>query len=593
MLQSRWLFAVASVMALWPITVHAKLSCPLYGLGYPKPSDLLDSEGIQKAATRLDTVFAEYIDNANNTNSDYFSYSVQVFSATEEQPLWSHHWTAKSLATMNTTGVKKIDGDTVYRVGSVTKILSMLTFLAEVGDASWNEPITSFVPEVADMVANGSDYSHSLTTPDWGSITIGSLASQISGLMRDYTLLGELTQSSNVSQATKIGFPALPDVDIPPCGDAPVCSRTQFFDGLKKLPPSFSPFVTPAYSDIGYTLLGYALESMTGKSFQQSFEDSVVKPLNLNRTFYSTPNDSLGVIPGGRYLTAWAFDMGHESPTGSVYASTSDLSTIGRAVLRSTLIPSALTRRWLRPVTFSSDPVSSVGSPWGVRRLPLPTNSSYQFATAFNKLGSMGKYSALLAVIPDFDLGFSVLGAGELPAALILSIADTLSDTYLPTLLAIARTQANATYAGSYQYISSNSTLNSSITISVDDSHPGLGVSSWISNGTNLMVISVALAQNITQRYWTDIQPSIRLYPTGLWDTTADGGKRVGFKAVFEDLSAPNVSYPFTTDCTTWIKVAGVVYGSQPLDSFVFDFAANGTVVAMENAALRIRLVKT
>ncbi|KAI0144405.1 beta-lactamase/transpeptidase-like protein [Xylariaceae sp. FL1272] len=593
MLQSRWWLPVASVLALWAVAVHGKLDCPLYGLGYPKPTDLANSEGIQKAAASLDSVFAQHIDNANNTNSDHFSYSVQVFSATEQQPLWSHHWTASSLATMNTTGVKKIDGDTVYRVGSLTKVLSMLTFLAEVGDAAWNEPITKFVPEIADMVANGSDYSHSLTTPDWGSITIGSLASQISGLMRDYALLGELTQTSNVSQATKIGFPALPNVDIPPCGDAPVCSRAQFFDGLKRLPPSFSPFVTPAYSDIGYTLLGYALESMTGKSFQQSFEDKVVKPLHLNRTFYTTPNDSLGVIPGGRYLTAWAFDMGHESPTGNVYASVSDLSTMGRAILQSTLLPPALTRRWLRPVTFSSDPVSSVGSPWGVRRLPLPTNSSYQFATTFNKLGSMGKYSALLAVIPDFDIGFAVMGAGELPAALMLSIADTLSNTYLPTVLAVARAQADATYTGSYRYMSSNTTLNSSITISVDASHPGLGVSSWISNGTDLMKISVALGQNITQGYWKDIQPSIRLYPTGLWDATADGGKRVGFKAVFEDLSTPNASYPFTTDCTTWIRVAGVVYGSQPLDSFVFDFAANGTVVAMENAALRIRLEKT
>jgi CubicO group peptidase (beta-lactamase class C family) len=53
---------------------------------------------------------------------------------------------------------------------------------------------------------------------------------------------------------------------------------------------------------------------MTGKPFQQSFEDKLVKPLNLNRTFYTTPDDALGVIPGNRYLTTWAFNMGRESP---------------------------------------------------------------------------------------------------------------------------------------------------------------------------------------------------------------------------------------------------------------------------------------
>lgn len=173
------------LVALQAAASHAKLNCPLYGLGYPKPENLFSYEGVAGAASALDAVLGQYIDNANNTGSDAFSYSVEVFTANEAKPLWSHHWTAKNLATMNTTGVKKVDGDTVYRMGSLTKIFTMLTFLAEVGDSSWNEPIAKFIPEIAAMVADGADNSHSLTRPDWGSITIGALASQISGLMRD------------------------------------------------------------------------------------------------------------------------------------------------------------------------------------------------------------------------------------------------------------------------------------------------------------------------------------------------------------------------------------------------------------------------
>ncbi|KAI1122379.1 beta-lactamase/transpeptidase-like protein [Nemania abortiva] len=555
-----WLLAVQAIGS------HAKLNCPLYGLGYPKPTNLFVYDGLRNAAAALDSVFGQYIDNANNTGSDKFSYSVEVFAANEQTPLWSHYWTAKNLATMNTTGVKKIDGDTVYRIGSLTKIFTMLTFLAEVGDSSWNEPIAKFVPEIADMIQDGVDMSHSLTSPDWGSITIGALASQISGLMRDS------------------------DVDIPPCGNAPVCNRTQFFAGLKKLPPSFSPFVTPAYSDIGYVLLGYALEKMTGKPFQRSFEDKLVKPLNLSHTFYTTPNDSLGVIPGGRYLTTWAFNMGNESPTGNVYSSASDMAAVGRAILKSTLLPWPVTRRWLRPVTLSSDPTSSVGSPWGVRRLSLSQNSTYQFATTFNKLGSIGKYSALLALIPDFDIGFAITAAGELPASLVLDIADTLSSTYLPTIQGIARYQANVTYSGTY--VSENTNLNSTLTITVDAEKPGLGVGPWVSNSTNLMGLVVALGQNITQDFWPDIQPSVRLYPSGLWDAKPDGGRRVGFKAVFEDLSLPVAARAYTTDCSSWVGVAGVMYGSQPLDGFVFDIDPNGKVLAVENSALRNRMIK-
>lgn len=173
------------LMAFLAIGSEAKKNCPIYGLGYPKPNNLFGYDGIRGAAAALDLVFGQYIDNANNTGSDKFSYSVEVFAASEQKPLWSHYWTAKNLATMNTTGTKTVDGDTVYRIGSLTKIFTMLTFLAEVGDASWNEPIAKFIPEIAAMAAEGPDTSHSLTSPDWGAITIGALASQISGLMRD------------------------------------------------------------------------------------------------------------------------------------------------------------------------------------------------------------------------------------------------------------------------------------------------------------------------------------------------------------------------------------------------------------------------
>jgi hypothetical protein len=182
------------------------------------------------------------------------------------------------------------------------------------------------------------------------------------------------------------------------------------------------------------------------------------------------------------------------------------------------------------------------------------------------------------------------MAAGDLPASLVLDIANALSNTYLPTLQGVARVAANYTYGGTYR--SADPGVNSSVTISVDEARPGLGVGPWVSNGTNLMGLVVALGQNITQEYWDRIQPSIRLYPTGLWDPTPDGGRRVGFKATFEDLSLPAVSEPFTTDCSTWVSLSGVVYGSQPLDEFIFEFAANGTVMAVENSALRNRLVK-
>lgn len=260
----------------------------------------------------------------------------------------------------------------------------------------------------------------------------------------------------------------------------------------------------------------------------------------------------------------------------------------------------------------------------------MSADQSYQFIHTFNKAGSLGAYSTLLAVLPELDIGFTVLVAGVPPPSLTMAIADALTSTYIPTLMYVARDQANATFGGHYRHasllnatttpasnsssgsgsttspppygnattISTNTTaprlLNSSLTVTIDPTgaRPGLGVEDWLSNSTYMAFVAVGINMNASADYLSQMQPSVRLYPTGLEEPLADGGKKVAFKAVFEDLSMPNRSTSFVTDCSTWVGVTGVVYGSRPLDLFVFELGEDGRVKAVENAALRVRLEK-
>lgn len=165
----------------------ASSNCPLYGPEFPYPQRLSEHP-IWKAAVANLTGYFDWLDASNTSGIDGFSYSYQVFSASPGPGiLWERHVTAKTLPA-NTTGVKKVDGDTVYRLGSVTKILSILTWLAEVGDVDWNQPITKFIPELAAAAANQSAGFDAIKNTAWDDITIGSLASQISGLGRDCKL---------------------------------------------------------------------------------------------------------------------------------------------------------------------------------------------------------------------------------------------------------------------------------------------------------------------------------------------------------------------------------------------------------------------
>ncbi|KAK3685315.1 beta-lactamase/transpeptidase-like protein [Podospora appendiculata] len=596
----------------------AKANCPLYGPLLPKPINLLQQPEIQAAAKALDAIFPKYIDNDKSTGSEHFSYSVEVFSASEDKPLWNHFWTAPNLASFNSTGVSKVDANTVYRLGSITKLYTVLTFLATVGDGIWNDPVTKYIPEFAAVAKQ--THGGSMFVPDWDSITVGSLASQSSGLMRDYALLGEVTYQLKLSDLYAIGFPPISLYEIPPCGVNPTCTRKQLLSGISKLPPSFAPGTTPVYSDIGFTILSYIAEKITGKKFKSMVQDSVLTPLNLTHTFVSAPDDSLGIIPGNRYSTSWAFELAEEAATGNMYASAGDLSAFGRAVMRSSLLKPAMTRRWLKPSVFTSDPKGTIGMPWGIRQIDLSSSgASYQSVHAYNKLGSLGAYTSLLVIIPELDLGFSILAAGDPPPGLAMDIADTITSTYIPTIMTLARNQANATFSGVYKYTGNitvgggggggNSsgtnatgpyptnppaakTMNSTLTISVDASKPGLGVTNWISNGTDMAFISVAIGANITDDYFSKVKPSVRLYPTGAEEKTTGGGKRVAFKAVFEDLSLAEKKASFSSDCTSWVSVTAVVYGSKPLDMFIFDFDKDGKVTDVENAALRVKLDK-
>ncbi|KAI8957519.1 beta-lactamase/transpeptidase-like protein [Daldinia sp. FL1419] len=563
----------ASIGSIVSITA-ASPTCPIDGPAFPKPLRPSQSEAVKAAVAILKDVFANITEQAQN-----YSLSVQVFSANELEPLFSLSHTAPNLP-QNTTGVREVDENTVFRLGSLTKIYTIYSFLINAGDKLWNEPITKYVPELQ-ALANRSDPVNYVA---WDEITLGGLASQLTGIPREYALLGELTQSKETrDKVLQYGFPPLTADQKPPCGAFPTCDRAQFFNGIGSFYPSLAPFQTPAYSNVAFQLLGYALETITGKTFQTLMQESVIQPLGLNNTFLKAPEDSRGIIPGDHYQTGWAFDIGESVATGNMYASAKDVSALGKAILSHKLLSPVSTRRWLKPFAFSSDPLAMVGMPWGARRIKL--EDTYQYTTAFNKAGNIGDYSALLAILPDFDIGITVLVAGQLPGNVGFGLADTIGEPILPAIEEAARAEAAAKYNGHYVY--PNDKINSSMTITTDGL-PGLSISQWFSNGTDF-----AWYATVLQNQYYPVTPRIRLYPSGLEGPAENGGKRVAFKAMFEDADAPrNDGKMFSTECGTWVSIESVIYGSAAVDELIFNLDSGGKVVSVTSPSLRVTLNK-
>lgn len=226
----------------------------------------------------------------------------------------------------------------------------------------------------------------------------------------------------------------------------------------------------------------------------------------------------------------------------------------------------------MRPLTHTSSLDYAVGAPWEI--LSFGNDRPIDLYT---KSGDIGTYSSVLVLDPDHGVGFTVLGAGANTHESMALAADLVSAILLPALETAAKEQAHSHFAGTYAL----SHLNSSITITTDDG-PGLVVTSWVNNGTNMFTSYMALG-GITD----PSQLSIRLYPTSL-----ESPGQLSFRAVIPPQLGTGIG-PFTSSCITWVTVDGSVYGNVGIDEFLFEVDKNGNVVRISPRVLRTAYPKT
>lgn len=281
-------------------------------------------------------------------------------------------------------------------------------------------------------------------------------------------------------------------------------------------------------------------------------------------------------------IMAVAFDwaprtnLSSQNSAGGLYSSPKDMSTLGRAILNSTLLPPALTRRWMKPASHTSSLTYAVGAPWEI----FSFQEQGRVIDLYTKEGDVGNYSAMLALSPDHNVGFTILAAGVDKVA---SLSDVVASAIIPALEQAGKEQADKTFGGTYSS-SGDSKLNSSITITTDGG-PGLKVECWISNSTDMFELIMPL---VGAPQLSDV--SVRLYPTGLKSPS-----QVSFRAVIQSLSSSSSSIgPFTRSCSTWETVDTFHYGNVGVDEFVFQLdQTTGEAVSVSPRALRVSLSET
>ncbi|KAI9847188.1 MAG: hypothetical protein M1837_003051 [Sclerophora amabilis] len=556
--------------------------CPLLGPDVPPPFSPSASNNVARAKQDLAALIQAALQGAtkdvqldpNNT-----SFSIDVYSLHEKESLFTYHYSAPALADPK-EGVAEVNSDTIYRIASVSKLFTVYTYLVAVGDTSLSSPVTNYVPELADYAAKHAEdlQTNDIDYVDWRSITIGALASQMSGVFRDVA-----PGPAADAKLSHRGLPIVPPVNASYCGDALQipCNRAAFFSSYFSQQPVTLSHRTPIYSNSGFQILAYALENITSQSFQSLLNTHLLDSLNVTSTFCSMPQSSRNSVVPVNASTSWYdADLRDESPAGSIYSSINDLRKLGISILNSTLLPPTQTRRWMKPVSFTSDPNWAVGAPWEITRVPTTDNRA---VWAYTKSGQIGLYRSLVVLLPEWNVGYTVLGAGTGCTNSVNNLGRVVAAIITPALEQAAKNEAKEIFAGSYSTKDMTASIQSSITIEVgDDRKPGLEVTRWEYNGMDAFALITAL---VGADPGDRDKVSIRLYPMGLNSYNgADGIKKSGFRALY-GVSDPDA--PGADDCTSWMAVDALEYGAIGVDNFLFGIGKDEIATSIEPRALR------
>lgn len=242
---------------------------------------------------------------------------------------------------------------------------------------------------------------------------------------------------------------------------------------------------------------------------------------------------------------------------------------LSRAVLNSTLLSPAMTRRWMKPATHTGSLTASVGAPWEIYTIPTS-----RAVDVYTKSGDLGSYSSMTALSPDHGVGFTILAAGNDTSTVVETLTEAMMQILVPALDAAAKEEAVSRFTGTY----ADKKSNSSITVTTDDG-PGLRVDDWVNDSVDMVATIQALADYTST-------PSVRLYPTGL-----ESSGKISFIALIQQLQRTSSSSQ--VPCTTWFQVDSQVYGNVGVDEFLFELDGQGEAVALSPRALRTVLPRT
>ena len=326
-------------------------------------ANLDDKTGLE---TYLDTFFAGQM-------AQYHFTGATISIVKDDQLLFSKGYGFTNAARTTTVS----PAQTVFRVGSISKLFvaTAIMQLAEQGKIRLDDPVNRYLPDFK------LDERFGLP------VTIGNLLTHTAGF-----------------EEQEIGITTLDKADRQPLGEY-----------LKqRLPPLVEPpgeQDSYSYSNHGYALAGYIVETVSGKSFDQYVRENILQPLDMRYSSFSlTPELDALRATGYQYafdnLEPIPFDYQRISPAGSLNSTADDIAHFMEVQLGDGRYNNA---QVLQPATLQEMQTRQYGHHPALNGITYGFDEYYQngLRTLYHE-GNWPGFASLLLLIPEKKVGIFV-----------------------------------------------------------------------------------------------------------------------------------------------------------------------------------------
>ncbi len=298
---------------------------------------------------------------------------------------------------------------TVYRVGSVSKLFTDVAVMQLVasGELDLDAPVKTYLPDF--QPENPFDVP----------ITLRQLMCHRAGLVREPPVGHYIDASEPTLRAT--------------------------VESLNSTRLVHEPGTTTKYSNAGIAVVGYVLEVVTGKTFDQAVREAVLDPLGMTSSDFVPSERVVGQLADAEMRTldrrrfeAPTFQLGM-APAGSLYSTIEDLAAFSRAIMADGegLIDEAALAEMLTPQFAEDGATAGFGLGFSIGNLQLASDDETSEAEAtrtFRRVGHNGAiygFSTSLVLLPEEDLGVAITSSLDVSNGLIAQIANEALDLLL------------------------------------------------------------------------------------------------------------------------------------------------------------------